>query len=243
MQTIASGFLLLKPAPRTDWFSQELLPERIISAADCICPQFPGSYVLSWCGDTPEQRAEAFDEIGLAPEHRDAATEWATAAFDEAFGWPGVFFTLEAALEARSRFFPQSDLVVVGLGLPVQYRDAFVTALTPPPQQPGFAPNGESGYLRVTLTDTPLPDGGVLLGFEPLNVTLWQIAHSWLCNQLERDFSETLGIVPGETGLLESFADAARCCQAIERGDIGAEPGPWYPMLLVEYGREQPNDG
>ena len=114
------------------------------------------------CTDTPDERAAAFDDIGLVPSKRGAATKWATDAFERAYGWPAVFFTLDAVKDARARFFPNGDLVILGLGLPAQYRDPFVREATPPPQEPGFAPQGKSrvplateqryvGWLRLHL--------------------------------------------------------------------------------------------
>jgi hypothetical protein len=109
---LSAGFLLLKPVPKPGWLSKDLLPEQIVSASTCICPQFPGSY-------------------------------------------------------------------------------------------------------------------------EPVNVIFGQMDHSWLCNNLERCAGENLGIKPSPTGLINSLDDAARCCEAIARPDVGAEPGPWFPSLIA----------
>jgi hypothetical protein len=80
--------------------------------------------------------------IGLPSDARQDASQWATAEFEQSFGWPGVFYTLDAALDARSRFFPNSNLVVIALGLPLRYRDAFVSQSTPSPPRPAIAAHG-----------------------------------------------------------------------------------------------------
>jgi len=232
---VGAGFLLVKPVPRPDWLSRDLLPDRIISASSCICPQFPRSYAIRWCRDSDEARTEAFDAIGLVAEKREEAMDWATEEFEKAFGWPGVFLTLGAARKARAQFFADSDLVVIGVGLPEQHCAAFVSHATPAPPEPGFAPVGKSGALSVVEAARPLPPPAAILGYEPLNVENGQIDHSWLCNHLEEHVAKDLGIRPGSTGLLQSLADASRCCESIEHGEIGAEPGPWFPWLLAQY--------
>jgi hypothetical protein len=232
---IAAGFLLVKPVPRPEWLSKELLPEQIVSASACICPQFPNSYAIRWSSDSDESREKQFDVIGLAPARRGDAMAWATEKFEEAFGWPGVFFTLEAARDALARFLPGSDLMVIGVGLPRQYRAAFISHATPPPPQPGFAPMGKSGYLLAIEASGPMPPSPDILGYEPLNLESGQIDHSWLCNHLEEQVAHSLGIRPGATGLIESLAEASRCCEFIESPEVGAEPGPWVPWQLTRY--------
>jgi hypothetical protein len=230
---VSAGFFLVKPVSRPEWLSKDLLPEQIVSASTCICPQFPGSYAISWCSDATESRSSAFDRIGLSPDAREDATRWATSEFEQSFGWPAVFYTLDAALAARSRFFPNGDLVVIALGLPVRYRDTFVSQATPPAPDPGFAPQGKSGYLDVIEKSRTVPHAAVVLGYEPVNVIFGQVDHSWLCNNLEKYAAENLGIRPSPTGLIESLDDAARCCEAIAGPEVGSEPGPWFPWLLA----------
>jgi len=215
--------------------TKELLPDRILSASACICPQFPGPYAISWSSVEPENRASAFDKIGVPSGARKEAQEWSTRSFEALFGWPGVFFTPEAAQAVRSRFFAGSDLAVVGIGLPAKYRHAFLSEATPDPPRAGFAPRGKSGWLKVIEARKPLPVAGTPLGFELLNVEFGDLSHSWLCNNLERTFAERFGIRPNRAGFIESFEAADRCCEALENEEHGAEPDPWFPWLIVRY--------
>jgi len=234
-EILAAGFLLSRPLTRPEWFTGELLPDRMLSASPCICPQFPGEYAISWCSAEPGDRASGFDEIGIPSELRDEALEWATRSFEVLFGWPGVFFTLEAAQAAHSRFFAQGDVAVLGLGLPGRYREEFLIEATPPPPKAGFAPTGESGWLKVIRAGKSLPAGGTPLGFELLSAESGLLGHSWLCNGLERIFAERYGVRPNAAGFIESLEDAVLSSAAIETDDLGAEPGPWFPWLIVRY--------
>jgi hypothetical protein len=233
---LAGGFLLLRPTPRTNYMSPELLPANIVSLSDCICPKFPGPYAITWVKATEDHRSHDFDEIGLPPAGRAAVLSWATDAFEKEFGWPHVFYNLEYALAARERFFRgDASIRVVGVGLPSNYRDMFVQDSTPPPPNVGFAPMGESGYLKVIRNNGFLPPGGTQLGYEPLSVELGTLSHSWLCNGLEEHCFTMLGVRPNSNGLLQTGEEAARCCEEIDREEVGAEPGPWMPWLLYEY--------
>ena len=81
--------------------------------------------------------------------------------------------------------------------------------------------------------DQPLERGGMLLGFEPIVID-GGLACSWLCNGIDRDADEKLGIQTNESGVLDRLDDAERVVRYI-REDGHAEPGVWLPWLLVRY--------
>jgi hypothetical protein len=233
---VSAGFLVAKTALRGDWNSKELIPPKVISACDCICPQFPGPYALDWTRDDEADRTEAFDEVGLLPSLRKSATAWATGNFGVLFGWPGVFYSLAAALDVRQRFFSGvSEMNVVGLGLPDRHVARFLEHAEPPPQQEGYAPEGECGVYEVVCTRQPLPSGGRFLGFELIVTDFRQLAHSWLCNSLEEHCFQKLGVRPNGNGMLPDLESAERCCAEIEKDDVGAEPGLWLPWAIMSY--------
>src|SRR5687767_4808836 len=205
MSLITAGFLLIRPSPRPNWGSERLLPQEIISASDCLCPQFPDAYAITWTSDSEENKAKGFDSIGLSPDLRDVATEWATGNFQKSFGWTGVFYSLQAAQSAKEMFFPKdSNILPIGLGLPTEFAVDFLEYAAPAPPKEGYAPTGASGWFEVVKKLQPLPEGQ-FLGFELLNVDYGNIAHSWLCNHLDVYFSETLGIQPNQWGLIEEL--------------------------------------
>ena len=233
---MAAGYLLVRAVPRPSGSPAELLPPRVLSACTCICPQFPGTSAIDWVTVSDDQRAHDFDAIGLAPELRLEARRWATSEFERSIGWPGIFLRAEDALGARRRFFAQADAPrAIGLGLPEARIDAFIEEATPPPPEPGYSPQGESGFLQVVRRREPLAAGHRPLGFELLEVAAGQIGCSWLCNGLESHFASELGVRPAANGLIATLDEANRCCARLAAGEVGAEPGPWLPWLLVEY--------
>jgi hypothetical protein len=213
-----------------------LLPPELLSVCDCVCPKFPDSSAINWVNSSGEERASAFERVGLTPDRWDEARSWATSEFDSSFGWPNVFYSARSALAARERFFGStSPLAAVGIGLSRGTLDAFIAETTPPQSPEGFAPIGESALLQMARRGEPLAIGYRVLGFELLNVEMRQLSHSWLCNNLETYFSDTLGIKPNARGFIDTLEAAEQCCDAINREEVGAEPGPWFPLWLVEY--------
>jgi hypothetical protein len=108
----------------------------------------------------------------------------------------------------------------------------FLTGGPSAPENAGFV-ESFNPVLDVVKRDQPLAAGGTVLGFEPL-VANGGLACSWLCNGLDRDAEEKLGIQTNAHGLIDSMADAARVVRYI-REDGHAEPGLWLPWLLVQY--------
>src|SRR5207244_13553204 len=102
---LSAGCLLIQPVVRPPHVSAELIPPTVISASDCISPQFPGPYAISWCLISDDERARSLVAVGIPAEKHAHAIAWATEAFDTAFGWPGVFYSLEEARETRDRIF------------------------------------------------------------------------------------------------------------------------------------------
>jgi hypothetical protein len=232
---IAAGFQIIRSMPRDEWMSSALLPSRILSLSDCICPQFPGWYAFSFGSESDEERREAFHDLGVSAHQQQAAIDWATEHFGVTFGSPGVYYSLAEASADKHRFFPErDDIAVLGAGLPGEFVDCFLAHTIPPPTRPGFAPNGESGWREVVKERKILPEGTVL-GFELLDVEIGVLAHSWLCNGLETTFADKLGVRPNEHGYIACLDDAKRCCEEIERGRVGAEPGLWLPWGIVRY--------
>jgi hypothetical protein len=72
-----------------------------------------------------------------------------------------------------------------------------------------------------------------VLGYEPLVID-GGLSCSWLCNGIDRDADEKLGITTNAFGLIERLEDAARVVRHI-RDDGHAEPGLWLPWLVARY--------
>lgn len=232
-ELVAAGYLLVFPQARPAWADPRLHPDSVLSLSEELCPRFPLPQALAWVRGTPQDRDAYFAAIGIPHERRDEATQWVTAAFETVFGWPGVFYTLAGAVAARASFGLHPR--IIGAGLPAAHAARFVEAAAPPPPEPGYGPNGASGFYQVAREHRPLEAGGELLGYELLNVHAGQLNDSWIVNGLDRHCAETLGIATNAHGLLPDLAAAEACLGEITRDGVGAEPGPWVAVGVVGY--------
>jgi len=232
---ISAGFFVTREMDRPAYVSTELLPARIVSASGCIAPFAPDTWCIEWTHDTQEQRAEGARAFGLESQSLDEITAWVTAQFDKSIRWPNVIIDLETAKELVSRFLIKlPDVKVLELGLHRSMTKDFCQKAEPLPQEPGFAPIGRQGVHEVILEKKSLSTGGYILGFEPL-VFNYTLSCSWLCNSLDTQVEQALGVRPNQFGLIDSFEEARKCIEYISHADIGAEPGLWLPWLVIDH--------
>ena len=235
-QYLSAGYYLARPAERGAHTSATLIPAKLISASSCICEFFPDSWAIKWSSEHPNEREESASAFRIQPHEIDAVIQWATNAFEKEFGWPNVFYSLEAAFAGRSKILASDvDVAVFGLGLNREYSEEFLRYAKPPEQTPGYAPQGETGIYECVNAQRQISPGGRQIGFELLAVFLGLLTCSWLCNSLETVFEETLGVRPNKYGFIADYSDAKRCTDYISRGEVGAEPGLWLPWLITLY--------
>ncbi|MEP7365365.1 MAG: hypothetical protein ABI972_19095 [Acidobacteriota bacterium] len=216
--------------------SPELLPSHVLSASECISEFLPDCWAIEWSSETGEERSTHASHFGIAPQSLPAVISWATGEFCKSFGWPNVFYTLEAAREARARFIPGTpDVVLIGLGLHKSLVSQFLEDAQPDAPKPGCAPVGETGVYQCVKSGQHPTSGGTPRGFEMLATCYGLLTCSWLCNGLEKVCAEQLGIRPNPHGFVETFEDAMRCTNLIVLPETHAEPGLWLPWLITEY--------
>jgi hypothetical protein len=101
MSYVAGGYLVSMAVPRAPYNDAAIVADEVWSASECLAPRL-SSWTLAWVDVERATRAAALGVTDL-----DALVAWFTAAFDAGnVGWPDVFFTLDAAREARNRFAP-----------------------------------------------------------------------------------------------------------------------------------------
>lgn len=234
---VSAGYYLVLLSERPEYISSALMPERLLSASPDICDSFPDCWVIEWSTVKEEERVAKAEKFGISRAGLPRVVEWATRAFSEEFGWPNVFYSLDAARNARVMFFSLlNEVILFGLGIHKSHAAKFLDAAKPPPQQPGLAPEGETGVFEVVSRGEMLAGGGISLGYELLVTQSGMLTCSWLCNGLERTFADSLDVKPNAHGFIETLEEASRCAQYISQGQVGAEPGLWLPWLVTKYG-------
>lgn len=236
---ISAGFLVTRKIDRPSYVSAELMPDHIISASDCISPFIPDTWCIEWANDTQDSRIKEAGRFGLGIDDLFEVTRWATSLFGRSIGWPNLIFNFETAEELVSRFISKVPGVrILELCLHRDMVQEFCVKAEPPPQQPGFAPNGRQGIHEAILKNRAPLQNGVILGFEPI-VFDHSLSCSWLCNRLETLVEESLGIRPNSHGFIDDLEEAFRCVEYISRDDTGSEPGLWLPWLIIDHMESQ----
>ena len=234
-QFLSAGYFITKRVSRPSYTSADLLPSKILSVSECICPCIPHTWCIAWTGDDLERRTEKAKVFNLSDEVLHAMTAWVTERMEYEIGWPNACYSLETVKVLAKQFLPHdSDIMIIGIGLHQQHRDVLCRAAEPPAQQNGYAPIGRQGIHTAILKGQALEPGGRVLGFEPL-VFKHSLSDSWLCNGLEVIVENQLDIRPNAFGFLEDFETASKCVEFISSDHVSAEAGLWLPWLLVEY--------
>jgi len=223
---VSGGFYVARLASRREQMSPELIPAKVLSASGCICDFFPDDWAIEWTSKSLEQRRKKASAFGVSATNFPKVGTWATESFQQAFGWPNAFYTLDAAQEPRARFLPHnSEVVVFGLGLHHSAVEDFLRAAKPDSANSGFAAAGEAGVFQCVSKREKIVTGGDLAGFELLACHSGLLTCSWLCNGLEKECAHQLGVTTNRWGLVQSYGDALQCIELISRAESRAEPG------------------
>jgi hypothetical protein len=227
------GYLVTQRVARPEPMSAELLPAQLLTASACIASFVPDIWSLDWTNITDEGRQAAGAALGLAPAMLPALMSHVTTGFNEGkFGWPNVVKSTDALADLMSLLPRSREWVALGLALHRRYAAAFLEENAPPEGQ------GAGGVYELLVNRPSLPTGGIILGFEPLGFEHGGQPHSWLCNQLEKECSQALGIRPNSIGFLQTEDEAERVTAHISRDDVGAEPVQWLPWMILDYTAE-----
>ncbi len=228
---LSGGYMLVWLTERAAWMSHDLLPERILSASDCVaCPHLPALWAFISSSDPDALRRSSASAVAIADD-RLVELVLSLSEQGEASGvvsWPDVFLTIDGARRFAARFLPIADeWTLIGLGLQQRYVAAVEHRLGA----------GRTGCWAAIDHARELAPGGELLGFELLGFDGAGSGHTWLCNGVERTFYEAGGVRPNHAGFLATPQDAAGCLAHIIAHPDYAEPVPWFPWLVVRYSR------
>jgi len=228
---VAGGYFLTKLADRPEWVratSDELLPGRLFSSSACVSGRLPGIWAHDWAKPAPDP---ALQEWGIDSNRLPEIQEWVGERYMRGVKWETVFASPALAREFVRRFVgARGDLVLFGLGLHEADVGSFLEDTTP------VGDMGAGGVYETILAGQPMAEGGLRVGFEPLEDDSGSGQfHSWLCNGVEQRAFEVYGVRPNQHGFIDHPEDAERIADAINQDLFPAEPGLWLPWLVVTY--------
>lgn len=231
----AAGFFLTKPVTRPDYCDSKLLPGTLVSLSSCICKFFPSSWTIDWCSETEDKRKEKAAYFGIPEDRLGATIQNITQLFDSEFGWENVIYSRNSAKKLLdTHLSADGSIWLLGAALHKSDIDSYMNKARPPEQQPGYAPVGAHGTYEMLQRRVSLDPPLQVMGFEPI-VYEHSLSCSWLCNGLETECHNKLGITPNNFGLIGNYNEAKQCTDYISSDEVGAEPGLWLPWLVVRY--------
>jgi hypothetical protein len=236
---VAAGYFLSRYVGVHDCTGIEL--RRVSLAQDHSQRKFfPDSWALSWCHGTRQERIDQAAVFGITERGLDRVIDWADRSFDTAFGAWSVFYGIGDARGVTASFLKEAvDLELWGLGLHRSLLSAYCEASKPPPQKPGYAPSGASGFhVAACVRPTALADGGDVLGHELLIEEVGCCLNSPESRHLdELGAFRAVGVEPNNHGLIDSFDDALACCKHLDEhaAETQHHITGWIPWLIVRY--------
>jgi len=215
-------FLIRANHPGWEQLNSELIPKRLISLSDCICPKFNVGW--GWVTGDPQIALE----FGIAQSRLPDFVEWSRTDYKEAMDIWGMFYTPNNAREFVNRFEVNTDrLHIVGTALPQSI------------EQTDWQESRDDAYgiEKRIEQHISVEDGGEFLGFEVVSFEYGNYGHSWLCHHLHEDVKRVFGIHPNEYGLFAKFKDAMTVLAWIQAGGDGgrAHHPPYDVWQLLSY--------
>lgn len=219
----SGGYFLVRGAQPKQ--NREILPPVVWTPSDYVCNRYP----YTWCDpdfNTPSGEIdEALKDLGLDSTDLPAVRAWVT--FEEErgrLGCFGVFMDLEVAKDFARMFLRKPDpFKLLGIGLPEEFVQLFLRETTE-----WYRGHPICGVFQAVARRSPIADGGVSLGYEPLGYE--PVTAPGLRNHISEE--RTVRLASQHLNEHGRFADLRTCIWAVEAEE---EQAVWSPWLIVEY--------
>ncbi|MGX9807750.1 hypothetical protein ACV3PA_10975 [Exiguobacterium acetylicum] len=206
MNYLSAGYYLIQPTPRKEYMDKTVVQKSILSVSECICTHYPDTSIL-W-GESEVKKERYMEQLGLSLNSFQLLEQWIEEhrKTDDVL-FPQVFSNLDAAKAFLNRFLHHlPDIRIICIGLPEQYKVDFledVAAFSSKNPEAYGVEKMLSGHLSSDM------DGGKKIGYEVLGFDSG-LFHSYLCNGLERDFSQKFNFSLNSRGLIHTLEEADR---------------------------------
>ncbi|MEK4029258.1 hypothetical protein MKZ02_12050 [Pseudobacillus sp. FSL P4-0506] len=231
MNYISGGYYVISPSKRANYMDQSLLPEIIVSASECLCDLHPEINIL-W-GDSQKNKRNYAEKWNLSRSIFEKMERWVVDKFEEGtFQFPQVFTTVDIARDFAHMFLSHlNDIKIIGVALPEslvgEFLDEEETLSLPAKERYGV----EALLMNKIPVDT---EASMLNGYEVLGFECGTF-HSYICNGLEKDYSDKFTFSLNEKGLIPTLEMAMKYCEYSNDERIGTEPVLWLPWAIYEY--------
>lgn len=127
------------------------------------------------------------------------------------------------------------DIRIIGIGLPENFVEEFLN------EEESLSKRAEERYGIETMliNKTKMDFNGMRMnGYEVLGFDYGSF-HSYICNSLEKDYSDKFTFYLNENGFIPTLDMAIKCCDYSNDDEVGTEPVLWLPWAIFEY-KHQP---
>ena len=138
MTSILAGYYLVRTRP-VHWGKTPA--QHFLTPSECLNDLLPDTWCLSWTGQVADLHQALEQDYGLNTARLEAVQSWGEQHFEKNWGWPQLFFSLQAAQSFYSQFFAAAeDWHCLSLSLPSKYLPEVLED-----QRPQTAQSGKSG--------------------------------------------------------------------------------------------------
>jgi hypothetical protein len=224
------GYYLIEGSPIENWMSHELLPSQIFTPSSCICNLHPEDICLSWMNGEDKVRAAYRKKLGITKKQFIELQGDVDALFNqEKYGWLQVFSEIKEARKYYQNWLVDiPNIKLVAIAVNGEHRNIFLNE----EKQEGENA-GSYGIWQILKKKQPIDITQGLLGYEVLGFEMGGF-HSFICNSLENEFSEKLGISLNNHGLIQKYSEASKAADYTQMPSVGSEPALWQPWAIIE---------
>ncbi|HEU5321738.1 MAG TPA: hypothetical protein VFX28_13105, partial [Methylomirabilota bacterium] len=210
MDWIAGGWFLVSAAPMwryalEGWpWPPPLVSDPFWTVSDCLCDIYP-AVGPTWAGASDAELAAAAARLGVTRDGLHAVRREVDDLLARgALGWPYVFLDPGTARDFRRRHLARvPDVKLLAIATAPELAEALRREAAPAPG------HGPGGVWEMVGRRQPLPGGGRALGFDVLGLDHGAF-HSFVCNLLQVEYRDRLGLHLNAAGKLPAWEDAVR---------------------------------
>ncbi|WP_105620039.1 hypothetical protein [Vallitalea okinawensis] len=228
---ILGGYMLMLASKKKHWTKFGIGSEGIISASNCICDEIIGDWILKWHSNHRELTTEYNDKLlKLSRQKMNELIEETNTLFDiNKFGVAHMFTDISLAREIYQKYFRHiNGIRLIGIGLKEDEYEIF--------RDEEEIEKDIHGYygVNVCFNNREVMNISNIIGYDVLGYD-WGYFHSYLCNGLEEDIYERLGIKPKHNGLYSTYDEVVKIINLIDNEIVEPEPALWQPWIVCEY--------
>lgn len=224
------GYFIIESTHPKEWMGNNQFPNLIKTPSHCICNLHPDSICLNWVKSEKNEITDYQNKLKLSDMDFDNFRMDCDKYFNEdLFAWQSVFTDYKAAEYFLYKYLQAvPNLDIFSIATTADFREKYLKEEEKIGTLENMVPSGI--YLSLKKNElVNIKEGFIgfdILGFE------YGSCHSFICNSLEKEYSDKLGIKLNENGLIESFEDACKATEFTNLPETAAEPVLWIPWSI-----------